>query len=332
MALTDRVVIRPARKEDEPFIKAFTTDTFDWGDYVAEAISEWVDDEAGGRGNVYVAVVDGRPVAVTHVSYMSKDEAWFEGIRVHPDFRRLGIGRLLTVSSIEGSRRRGMKVCRAAIDGDNQKSMSLASSFGFKPVASIVQFEVDVADLVPSSGDPAAPRIRTAEAGDAIAIFQAASREMAYVGSDFYWSSVSPANVGRMVDEGKFLIAIAAVDWPAAGAGGRQGAQLEALDGPEHLLAGVAVSEIYADSEGKHPVVYGELSSLFGDISGILALAEDYARGIIDKATAKHLPAELALTCEKDSLAARALRERGFKERYIEGRQDEIRLWELRLD
>ena len=41
------IVVRPATLEDRAAIAAFTTDTFTWGDYVAEAFERWIQDPDG---------------------------------------------------------------------------------------------------------------------------------------------------------------------------------------------------------------------------------------------------------------------------------------------
>ncbi len=312
----DNVVIRPGRLEDEPDIQAFTRHTFEWGDYVADVYADWVREMANGDGEVYVAVSmpGGKAVGVNHARYLSPEEAWLEGIRVHPDYRRAGIGRLLTVASIEGARRRGMRVCRAAIDADNQKSQGLARSFGFHPVVPIIEFDMELAWFSDfGSANPAEPygyRLRTATKEDAPAVYRAVSAEMSYIGSDYTWWKVTPENAKRVIGAREFRLAV---------------------DPSGRICAGAALSDTFVDEHSDKPVLYGEISSVFGDWSGALAIAAEYGARAAKEAAEKGLSGKLAVTCEAESAAAKELRRRGFAERFLEGRRDEAWLWELDL-
>lgn len=123
----NEITLRRAVRDDIPVIQEFTRTTFPWGDYVHEVLDDWIDDV----GDLWVADTEGKAIGVTHVRYLSADIAWFEGIRVHPDYRKHGIGRLLTEASIRGAREKGASTAYAAIDMDNIASQSLAKSMGF---------------------------------------------------------------------------------------------------------------------------------------------------------------------------------------------------------
>jgi ribosomal protein S18 acetylase RimI-like enzyme len=317
----EEVIVRPGREDDGPYIKEFTKDTFDWGDYVGDAYAGWVKDMENGTGDVYVALAGGRPVGVTHVQYMSPAEAWFEGIRVHPDYRRAGIGRLLTAASIEGARRRRARVCRAAIDPDNEKSSRLAASFGFSLVRSVVQYIADLEPVAPGAPlpGPAWPAaclgVSFLKAGpeDAPAIFEAASKEMAYIGSDFCWWEMTPENVAQALSSRKVLLA-------------------RSDDG--RILAGGCLSETWVDQrEGEQPALCGELSSAFGEERGIAALTRYVAERVRREAAARDLHAgRLFITCEEGSPVTESLPVCGFRRAYEQGQPDTVGLWELRLD
>jgi ribosomal protein S18 acetylase RimI-like enzyme len=313
----DNIVIRPGRLEDEPYIQEFTRHTFDWGDYVADSFGDWVREMAQGKGEVYVAVSmpSGTPVGVNHARYISPVTAWFEGIRVHPDFRRAGIGRLLTVAAIEGARRRGKRVCRAAIDGDNEKSQGLARGFGFEPVVPIVEFDIDLARLEACvaprvAGRPSPLILRDATEADAPAMFHIVSKEMSYIGCDYTWWRATLESILIIIAERKCLVAVEG----------------------DKVVAGAVLSDTFVDEHSEQPVLYGEISSVFGDIEGVLAIAGEYGGDAARKAAEKGLPGKLSVTCEARSKIASVLPSHGFTERYLEGRRDEIWLWELLLN
>lgn len=243
------VVIRSGRKEDEPFVREFTRNTFSWGDYVGEAFSEWLDEP----GEVLVAEFQGRVVGVTHVCYLSPSEAWFEGIRVHPRFRRMGIGMLLSRASIKAARKHGCKVARCAIDSANAASSELARRLGFRLVAKLTELVRSFTwDSLVTSRSPFT--VRKAEEKDFIPIWSKAYREINYIGSDFRWRSLSPENVRRAISSGNVVVAV---------------------DESGNVEAGASFSEVWEDrKDSRLSGFYVETSSVFGSRAGIQAIIE----------------------------------------------------------
>jgi GNAT superfamily N-acetyltransferase len=123
------VLIRPARPDDIALIAAWTQDTFDWGDYVAERLPEWIDNPAA---QVIVAEDAGAIVATVTGTMVSPTEAWAQGIRVHPDHRRKGIGTAVSTVLWKWVREQGAVVVRLAIDETNVASQAQAGSMGFR--------------------------------------------------------------------------------------------------------------------------------------------------------------------------------------------------------
>jgi GNAT superfamily N-acetyltransferase len=123
-------VIRPARAEDVPLIAAWTTETFSWGDYVPEALPEWLDDE----GSLVVVCVheDDEPVAVSRAQMLSPTEAWLSGARVHPDHRRSGMGMAMNDFGVQWARERGALVVRLAVEDDNEAARAQVVKAGYR--------------------------------------------------------------------------------------------------------------------------------------------------------------------------------------------------------
>ena len=121
--------IRPATAADIPAIVAFTTGTFEWGDYVPDAIQEWIDDP---DGMAMVADVDGVTVGVARTMLFTPIEAWAHGVRVHPDHRGKGIAGVLADALMEWARDAGARVVRLLIEDDNTASMRHVDKVGFR--------------------------------------------------------------------------------------------------------------------------------------------------------------------------------------------------------
>ena len=134
---------RKATPGDVPSITSWTSDTFEWGDYVPERIRDWIE---AADSEVMVAVDESdTPVALAHVVMLSSTEAWLEGARVHPDHRRRGLGSLLNGKGVAWAKERGARVVRLAIEEDNHPAREQVATLGYREVTRWVSasFEVD---------------------------------------------------------------------------------------------------------------------------------------------------------------------------------------------
>src|SRR3954452_21034039 len=103
--------IRDVAREDKEEILALTANTWEDGDYIHWVFDDWVSDTTGR----FLAVEDkatGRTAGIDKMSFLSPAEAWFEGLRVHPDYRGLGLSTRFEKYMIEESRRLGASVIR----------------------------------------------------------------------------------------------------------------------------------------------------------------------------------------------------------------------------
>jgi len=130
------VNIRRATHDDIPSIVSFTTDTFDWGDYVPDAIAEWIDDS---NSAVMVATVDERPVAVARTVLVTANEAWGHAVRVDPAFRGRGIAGLLVADLVDWARGAGAHVVRLLVEEDNASSIRHVEKVGFRRTVRLVR-------------------------------------------------------------------------------------------------------------------------------------------------------------------------------------------------
>jgi len=122
------VRIRPGLSGDFEQVRAFCQNTFHWGDYIPEVYLDWVTSD---QGRVLVAEVGQGVVGLVHVDMPGVSEAWFEGMRVHPGFRRQGLAAQLTQAALAAARQLGASVARLAIASENHASHQLAHRTGF---------------------------------------------------------------------------------------------------------------------------------------------------------------------------------------------------------
>lgn len=172
--MSDGVIVRPALPSDREAIVAFTRDTFEWGDYIADVFDEWL---ARDDTQVMVAVVDDVPIATGSARMLSPTEAWFHGARVHPDYRGRGIAADVSKDLRAWARDQGAVVGRLLIEEGNTPSIRHVEKTGRRRVATMVRCSKPVGDASPSpSGNggrrvPSKLRARPASSTEAQAAF-----------------------------------------------------------------------------------------------------------------------------------------------------------------
>ena len=113
--------IRPARAEDRDPVLAFCTETWEWGDYIERVWDDWLHNP---DGRLFVATVDERPVGLSHMRMLSSTEVWFEGVRVDPAYRRMGLAIALNRAMLLEATRRSATLARLTIEAKNTDSIA----------------------------------------------------------------------------------------------------------------------------------------------------------------------------------------------------------------
>ncbi|MGQ4891033.1 MAG: GNAT family N-acetyltransferase [Candidatus Njordarchaeia archaeon] len=129
------VKIRRAVPEDKDYVLSFTKDTWkeegflEMGDYIQYIWDLWINDE---YGELLVADANGKPVAILHMRMLPDGSGWLEGLRVHPNYRKMGIGQKINKEAMKHAKRVGLTVVRGAIFKGNEKAVNLAGKLEFK--------------------------------------------------------------------------------------------------------------------------------------------------------------------------------------------------------
>jgi GNAT superfamily N-acetyltransferase len=176
------VDIRAARPGDRDAIAAFTTRTFAWGDYVADAFERWL---AEPNGVVLVAAdEDDRAIGMTRGSLLSPEEAWFQGIRVHPLWRRKGVARAMDRELLAWAAGAGARIARLLIEDWNAASIAHVESEGFRPVCRWATAERAVGEASPVPRGNGGRRVPTQERLRPAPSAEAEPAFMSWVGGD----------------------------------------------------------------------------------------------------------------------------------------------------
>ena len=139
--------IRPATSDDRAAIASFTTETFEWGDYVADAFPDWLSDPSGHL----VVAVDDHDVAIgmSRGTLISPTELWLQGARVREDWRRRGVAGSMGSAVIDWARQRGARVARLLVEDWNEPARRQVMQVGLRPVAAMLRGGRTVGDASP---------------------------------------------------------------------------------------------------------------------------------------------------------------------------------------
>ena len=124
--------IRFARPEDREPVLAFCRNTWSWGDYVEYQWDDWLHNP---NGRLFVATINGQQVGIVHMRMLTTYDAWLQGLRVDPQFRRQGLAEALNNAALLEAMQRGATYIRLLIESDNIPSIKVAEGMFMRKVA-----------------------------------------------------------------------------------------------------------------------------------------------------------------------------------------------------
>lgn len=132
------LVIRRARASDKRGVVSAVRTLWGGNDRIPDLFNSWVTHRTG---PFFVAESAGRVVGMGKLSVVSPTEAWLEGGRVAPRWRRKGIATALIAHRIAYARDRGFRVLRFSTASDNTPIHRAARTFGFKLIGRLARYE-----------------------------------------------------------------------------------------------------------------------------------------------------------------------------------------------
>jgi L-amino acid N-acyltransferase YncA len=142
--------IRPAQNSDIPAIREIynhsienTTSVYSYEGFSEERMERWYLDKVESDLPVMVSVEDG---VITGYATYGPFRNWpaykftvEHSIHIHVDYRRKGLAKQLLIALIDHAKRNGLHAMIGGIDADNDGSISLHESLGFKVVGHLPQ-------------------------------------------------------------------------------------------------------------------------------------------------------------------------------------------------
>ncbi|MBN1178875.1 MAG: AI-2E family transporter [Anaerolineae bacterium] len=132
--------IRPARPEDAEAVQHICARLGDGDDYIAMVWDAWLNDP---HGELSVLDLDGCVLALGKLTRIADDEWWLEGLRVDPDYHRMGIAGMLLAYHVELAERVGAGMLRFGTASHNRPVHKNAERAGFTHVAAFAPFKAE---------------------------------------------------------------------------------------------------------------------------------------------------------------------------------------------
>jgi ribosomal protein S18 acetylase RimI-like enzyme len=124
------IAVRKARPEDKADILEISAQIWEGHDYVPQVLDGWLEE-----GGLWAAELQGKVVGLANTSALSPGELWFEGLRVHPQYRGRGIAKQLARAQLEDALNGRPGSIRMATAEFNHRSIHIATALGFREVA-----------------------------------------------------------------------------------------------------------------------------------------------------------------------------------------------------
>lgn len=138
--MNNSLAVRPARLDDQAAVVAFCRNTFSWGDYIADTFARWTQDA---HGKLLVATLAGQPVGILHIAFLGNAVAWLEGMRVHPDHRRRGIGTRMDAAARQAARAHGCRAAQLVTGMKNIAAQKTLDTEGYQRVAQFNEWQAE---------------------------------------------------------------------------------------------------------------------------------------------------------------------------------------------
>jgi GNAT superfamily N-acetyltransferase len=198
------VKVRPARPTDKAQLMSFIKDIWEGHDYIPRIWDEWLKDKSG---RMFVVEADGVPVGMNRVRFLDDGSAWFEGARVHPEFRGRGMASLLGENSMRVARERGVRIFRLTSGSRNRVAHRQIDRMSFKESSRISVYE-------PKKGAKFAPEngVKLAGVGDTQRVTKLITESRDFrLGSGVFWDafaaiSLSPSIISKLVHAGSVWV------------------------------------------------------------------------------------------------------------------------------
>ena len=278
--------MRPARPSDKEPLMSFIRYVWGGHDYIPQVWDEWLSDP---RGRMFVVEADGKVVGMNRLRFLEDGSAWFEGARVHPDYRGRGLASMLGENSMRVATDKGITVFRLTSGSTNKTAHRQIARIRFKETARFSVYEPGKGMRL--SPRPGAERVGLKETQGALRLVRA-TKEFALGGGvhwhDFTAAALTPGVVSMLVAEGAIWRSGDAVAVVREGGGGEgRWEEISFLGGPVDDASRLVEALVGRDKRAKERWVFvPQRSPLIGMLRR-KGFTRNFAMILFERRTAK---------------------------------------------
>ena len=190
------IVIRPARSEDKAAVIEFCQHTWkDAEDYIAYVWDKWFADLSG---EIFVAVLRERPVAMARAVQLSQQEGWWEGLRVDPQYRRLGLARVLEAHISQYLQQAGVTIIRCCVATWNTAVQPFMEQQGYCKIDNYIAYQATALD----SPTPQISKLRLESFDAAWSLFKQSQTNRLFVCRGAKWQALTAQVLRDRLNQG----------------------------------------------------------------------------------------------------------------------------------
>jgi GNAT superfamily N-acetyltransferase len=128
-----KLTLRQATDSDREAVRALC-ELLNPRDYLPDAWDAWL---AGPHNQMLLAQSGEALAGCVFAASVAPGQVFSQGLRVHPDFRRLGVGTLLMKEQSRLLRERNVHIARGVTGADNRRARAFFQSVGWKEIATV---------------------------------------------------------------------------------------------------------------------------------------------------------------------------------------------------
>lgn len=193
-----QIEVRPARDTDQDSVFTFCEHTWEHGDYIERVWDRWL---STSQGLLFTATADSQPVGIIHIEMLDNENAWIEGLRVDPHYRRQGIGRILVEQALLEAIQRDAGYVRLMTEAQNEQAMMLFKDFRMQHVSTVAMYSAKPYTVLPVSSSAEQTTLATLDDLDEVINYLNASSVFPMVGGLYHRSYKALPITGALLEE-----------------------------------------------------------------------------------------------------------------------------------
>jgi ribosomal protein S18 acetylase RimI-like enzyme len=192
------IEVRPTRETDRDSVFGFCDHTWEHGDYIERVWDTWLNNP---QGQLFTATAETQPVGIIHTQMLDSENAWIEGLRVDPQYRRQGIASALMERALLEAIQHNAAYVRLMTEAQNAQALALFKSFHMRQVSSVAIYSAGPYTSPQASSGVEQTQLATSDDLDDVINYLNASNVFPLVGGLYHKSYKAYPITGKLLAE-----------------------------------------------------------------------------------------------------------------------------------